>query len=118
MLRGIRLAIEILGYSPVTELQTGKLSWPAGTSESDLRAFARATGLGTFHPSSTCAIGTVVDSELRVYGVEGLRIADASVMPTTIRGNPNAAVIMIAEKLAASLRSSASIEEEEIANVS
>jgi choline dehydrogenase-like flavoprotein len=100
MLRGMELAIEILGHSPIADLTSGRMSWPASDGEDELRAFARANGLGTFHPSSTCAIGTVVDSELRVLGIDGLRIADASVMPTTIGGNPNAAVIMIAERLA------------------
>jgi choline dehydrogenase len=56
------------------------------------------------HPTGTCAIGTgagaVVDPELRVHGLEGLRIADASVMPLPINGNTNAATIMIAERAA------------------
>ena len=117
MLRGIELSIEILAHSPIAELQTGKLSWPQGSGEEELRAFARANALGTFHPSSTCAIGAVVDSDLRVHGIEGLRIADASVMPTTIRGNPNAAVIMIAEKLADSIRAGDRSEEEAAGNV-
>jgi hypothetical protein len=52
------------------------------------------------HPTSTCAIGVVVDSELKVLGLEGLRIVDASVMPSIVRGNANAAVIAIAEKAA------------------
>ena len=53
-----------------------------------------------YHPTSTCSIGAVVDPELRVYGVEGLRIVDASVMPTITRGNTNAPTLMIAEKAA------------------
>jgi choline dehydrogenase len=117
MLRGIELSMEILGHSPVAELQTGKLSWPRGGGEQELREFVRANALGTFHPSSTCAIGAVVDSDLRVHGVDGLRIADASVMPTTIRGNPNAAVIMIAEKLADRIRAGDRSEEEAAGHV-
>jgi choline dehydrogenase-like flavoprotein len=55
--------------------------------------------MGTnYHPSCTCAIGSVVDPDLRVFGADGLRVADASVMPSVIRGNTNAAVIAIAEK--------------------
>jgi choline dehydrogenase-like flavoprotein len=53
-----------------------------------------------YHPPGTCAIGGVVDSDLRVFGIEGLRVADASVMPSIVRGNTNAAVIAIAEKAA------------------
>ena len=51
-----------------------------------------------YHATSTCAIGEVVDPELRVYGVEGLRVVDASVMPTITRANTHAPTMMIAEK--------------------
>jgi len=53
-----------------------------------------------FHLTCTCRIGSVVDPRLRVLGVEGLRVADASVMPNIISGNTNAATIMIGEKAA------------------
>jgi choline dehydrogenase len=53
-----------------------------------------------FHPTSTCRMGTVVDEKLRVKGVEGLRVVDASVMPAVPSGNINAAVIAVAEKAA------------------
>jgi choline dehydrogenase len=57
--------------------------------------------MGTnFHPACTCAIGRVVDPDLRVFGTEGLRVVDASVMPSVTRGNTNAPVIAIAEKAA------------------
>ena len=53
-----------------------------------------------YHLTSTCRIGSVVDPDLRVLGVEGLRVADASVMPNVVSGNTNAACIMIGEKAA------------------
>ena len=71
-------------------------------SDEDLLAFARATGSTVFHPTSTCRMGqdatAVVDERLRVRGIEGLRVIDASIMPTVVSGNTNAAVVMIGEK--------------------
>jgi choline dehydrogenase len=67
-------------------------------------AYARARGSTIFHPTSTCTMGpasrplSVVDPSLRVHGLEGLRVADASIMPTVVSGNTNAACIMIGEK--------------------
>src|SRR5437870_576818 len=78
--------------------------WPGAECDSDegLLEHARKTGSTTFHQTSTCMMGShdnaVVDSELRVRGIEGLRVIDASVMPAVISGNTNAATIMIAEK--------------------
>ncbi|MGO9993885.1 MAG: GMC family oxidoreductase [Steroidobacteraceae bacterium] len=71
-------------------------------SDAELEAFARANVRTAMHPTSSCAMGVgddaVVDARLRVRGIAGLRIADASVMPTIVGGNTNAPVIMIAEK--------------------
>jgi choline dehydrogenase len=79
-----------------------------GPDVSDLRDFvARSTGT-YYHPVGTCAMGTgpdaVVDPELRVHGIDGLRVADASVMPTVVCVNTNAATVMIAEKAADLIR--------------
>jgi choline dehydrogenase len=81
-------------YQPGTSVST----------DEQLLEHAKNTGGTVFHPTSTCKMGidpmAVVDPELRVYGVEGLRVVDASVMPTVISGNTNAATIMIGEKAA------------------
>jgi len=75
---------------------------PQCQSDADLIDHIRRRGLTVFHPTSTCRMGTdstaVVDARLRVHGVEALRVIDASIMPTVVSGNTNAATIMIAEK--------------------
>ena len=69
-------------------------------SDADIWAFAQRRTQLFYHPTCTCRIGRVVDSELRVFGVDGLRVADASVMPSIVRGNTVAPVTAIAEKAA------------------
>jgi choline dehydrogenase len=75
------------------------------TSDAALTDFIRDTGVSNQHPTSSCAMGTgvntVVDPRLRVHGIEGLRVADASVMPVVVGGNTNAPTIMIGEKCSA-----------------
>merc|ERR1712129_358590 len=67
-------------------------------SDALLEDFVRHFAFTVYHPTSTCRIGDVVDTHLRVKGVEGLRVVDASVMPNIISGNTNAPAIMIGEK--------------------
>jgi choline dehydrogenase len=100
MLAGLRKALEVAAQEPLQKVIRRPFSVPDGESDEELMDFVRRAGQSVYHPTSTCAIGSVVDPHLRVYGFEGLRVADASVMPTVTRGNTNAATIMIGEKAA------------------
>ncbi|MGB1148048.1 MAG: GMC family oxidoreductase, partial [Alphaproteobacteria bacterium] len=106
--RGVRLAREILQQSGLTELIQEEV-WPgAGVStkagSNNLDDAIRAQARTIFHPAGTCQMGgaetSVVDPELRVRGVEGLRVADCSVMPALVSGNTNAPTMMIADRCA------------------
>jgi choline dehydrogenase len=105
MVAGLRVALEMAEQPALRAAIDQPFRVPDGDSDEDLLAFARREGMTVFHPTSSCAMGSVVDGDLRVYGVEGLRVADASVMPEITRGNTNAATIMIAEKAADLIRS-------------
>ena len=108
-IRGIRMARDIYARAPLRDLiKREVLPGPAATSEAALTEHVRRTAATTQHPCGTCRMGTddasVVDGALRVRGVEGLRVADASVMPTIPGGHINAPTIMIAEKAADMIR--------------
>jgi choline dehydrogenase len=103
--RGVQVARRIYSTAPQSALIDHEITPGAAVlSDGDLNAYIRARAGVTQHPVGTCAMGTgseaVLDPHLRVRGIAGLRVVDASVMPTVPGGNTNAAVIMIAEKAA------------------
>lgn len=102
---GLRLSRRLFGASPFA--RHGPQETRPGAdidSDEELHAFIRATAGVVHHPGGTCRMGgddgSVVDSALRVRGLDGLRVADASIYPTLVAGNSNASVMMIAEKAA------------------
>jgi choline dehydrogenase len=100
MLAGMRLALEIAEQAPLKAVQRAPFSVPESGSDEDLMAFVKRAAQTVYHPTGTCAMGSVVDPQLRVYGIEGLRVVDASVMPQITRANTNGPTIMIAERAA------------------
>jgi choline dehydrogenase-like flavoprotein len=112
MIAGVRLAMDVLAQHKLSKLKRSAFSVPPSDAEADILAFIEQRAGTDYHASCTCAIGSVVDPELRVFGAEGLRVADASVMPSIIRGNPNAPVIAIAEKAVDILTGNVTPEEE------
>jgi len=110
---GIRITRQIFAAPAMAQHSVVEiLPGPSVVSDEDLADYARRFGTTIFHPVGTCrmgdGIGAVVDSRLRVHGMSGLRVIDASVMPTLTTGNTNAPTIMIAEKGAAMIREDAS----------
>lgn len=100
LLDGMRLMFEICAQPAIARYCAEPFTLPADDSEAALREHVARTTFPIYHPVGTCAIGSVVDTELRVSGLEGLRVVDASVMPVVPRGNTNAPTIAIAERAA------------------
>ena len=102
---GLKLCRQLLANPHLQRLIASEfLPGSAVQSDEQLLDYARQRGGTVYHPTSTCKMGqdpmAVVDPELRVHGLDGLRIADASIMPTVVSGNTNAATIMIGERVA------------------
>jgi len=99
ILEGVRIGLKISQQAALQPVITGEFVAPKpDATDDELWAYIKDQSMTIYHPTSSCAIGPVVDPRLRVHGVDGLRVVDASVMPTIVRGNTNAPTIMIAEK--------------------
>ncbi|MGH8259199.1 MAG: GMC family oxidoreductase, partial [Steroidobacteraceae bacterium] len=101
--RGLALARRIAGAPSFARYRATEVApGPGAASEQGLADYVRRTATTVHHPVSSCRMGvgpdSVVDPQLRVRGIEGLRVADASVFPSVVGGNSNATVVMIAEK--------------------
>ncbi|MCH9673276.1 MAG: GMC family oxidoreductase N-terminal domain-containing protein [Gammaproteobacteria bacterium] len=102
----MRKARELMSTAPMADITGEELApGPAVRTDEELLEWVRNNGETTYHPVGTCKMGSdpmaVVDDQLRVHGIQGLRVADASIMPTLTSGNTNAPSIMIGEKCAA-----------------
>jgi choline dehydrogenase len=101
----IRFQRRFFATAPASDFVTVELApGPAADSDEAIDAWLRASVISAAHPACTCAMGmgpdAVLDAQLKVHGLDGLRVIDASAMPNVIRGNTNAPAIMIAEKAA------------------
>jgi len=108
MIAGLRVALEVCSQPAMAPYCAEPFNTPAGDSDEALRAHVARSTFAVYHPVGTCRMGTdaaaVVDEQLRVNGLEGLRVVDAAVMPTVPRGNTNAPTIALAERAADLIR--------------
>ncbi|HEY4894144.1 MAG TPA: GMC oxidoreductase, partial [Reyranella sp.] len=102
--RAVRIARAVMTAPAMADLQVTEIAPGAGRSDDEILDWVRKVAETTYHPVGTCKMGSdamaVVDPRLRVHGIEALRVADASIMPTLTSGNTNAPSIMIGEKAA------------------
>jgi choline dehydrogenase-like flavoprotein len=110
LIKGVRRAVDIASQPALAGVTTGTCAAPAGDDDAAILAHIERNTTTLYHPVGTCAMGRVVDGELRVLGMQGLRVVDASVMPTAVRGNTNAPTIMIAERAADVIRGAATAQ--------
>jgi choline dehydrogenase len=106
---GCKIARDVISQKPLDDYRGTELTpGPKVRTDEEIESWIKRTANTSSHPSCTCAMGigenTVVDPQLRVRGVDGLRVVDASVMPDVISGNINACVLMIAEKASDMIR--------------
>ncbi|MFI5028735.1 MAG: GMC family oxidoreductase [Solirubrobacterales bacterium] len=104
MIDAMRLTLEVCAQPALAPYCSEPFTVPDGDSDDAVRDHVARTTFPIYHPVGTCAIGSVVDPDLRVEGLEGVRVVDCSVMPVVPRGNTNAPVIALAERAADLIR--------------
>jgi choline dehydrogenase-like flavoprotein len=114
LVRAFEMARDIAASRPLAPFLRGEATpGPKVRTEAEIRAAIRLYAKTIYHPVGTCKMGlgadAVVDAELRVRGIEGLRVADASIMPTIVGGNTNAPSIMIGERAADVVRATSGV---------
>jgi choline dehydrogenase-like flavoprotein len=119
LVRGFRRMRDILAQPALAGHRGKELADSAGaTTDAQIEAYIRSHADTIYHPVGTCRMGggplDVVDAQLRVHGIEGLRVVDASIMPSIVGGNTNAPTIMIGEKAADLVKQSAPAQREAV----
>jgi choline dehydrogenase len=117
--RCVRLTREIIGQPAMDRFRDGEIApGPNVNSDAEIDAFVRDNLESTYHPCGSCRMGeddmAVVDSELRVRGIGGLRVIDSSVFPSEPNGNLNAPTIMLAERASDLVRGRAMLPQAEV----
>ena len=108
MVEGVKTIEKIMQEAPIRRYVRQELSPPSNQrDDAGILEYCRQTASSLYHPTSTARMGTddmaVVDSNLKVRGISGLRVVDGSIFPTLVSGNTHAAIVMIAEKAADSI---------------
>jgi choline dehydrogenase-like flavoprotein len=108
LVKGYKLTKQLMDAPSLASITTKNVFTPDVKTDDDIRKVIRERADTVYHPVGTCKMGNdamaVVDSNLKVHGVEGLRVVDGSIMPTLVGGNTNAPIIAIAEKAADMIR--------------
>jgi choline dehydrogenase-like flavoprotein len=98
------MALDVAHQEQMNSFRGRAIGPPPVRSDAEIEAWFRNTAITVHHPCGTCPIGNVLDPELRVRGTQGLRVVDASAMPSIVGAHINACVLMIAERAAAFIK--------------
>ena len=115
LVKGYKLTYKLMNTNALASIRQKDIFTPDVHSDDDIRHVIRERADTVYHPVGTCKMGTdpmaVVDAELKVHGIQGLRVVDGSIMPTVIGGNTNAPIIAIAEKAVDMIRLAQGIDD-------